>query len=37
MTLFFLTDERGSADGDLEQLPSLDLLFAAIDRFVSSR
>jgi hypothetical protein len=34
MTLFFLTDEHVPADTDVEQLPSIALLFAAIDRFV---
>ena len=33
MTLFFLTDERGPLDPNVEKLPSLDVLFESIDRF----
>jgi len=35
MTLFFLTDERVAPGTDVEALPSVQLLFAAIDQFTA--
>ncbi len=36
MTLFFLTDESAPAGIEIDSLPSIGLVFAAIDRFIES-